>query len=120
MTQGMLTGEDVVEIVALHRRGWSGSAIVRHTGLARKAVRAWLAGERDRESRRRPSPLEPFRAIVQRFGDDPLDRRHQLRRGEERDDWTARAAGEAVGGAFDERGPVTGIQRIGHLPWNRK
>ena len=69
----MLTREDVVEIVALHRRGWSGSAIVRHTGPARKAVRAWLAGERDRESRRRPSPLEPFRAIVQRFGDDPLD-----------------------------------------------
>jgi hypothetical protein len=31
-TEGMLSREDVVEIVALHRRGWSVSAIARHTG----------------------------------------------------------------------------------------
>jgi transposase len=68
----MLTREDVVGIVALHRRGWSVSAIARHTGRDRKTVRAWLAGERVREARRQPSPLEPFRGyIVQRLGDDP-------------------------------------------------
>jgi transposase len=68
----MLSREDVVEIVALHRRGWSVSAIARHTGRDRKTVRAWLRGERDREGRRQPGPLEPFRAyIAQRLGDDP-------------------------------------------------
>ena len=68
----MLTREDVVEIVALHRRGWSISAIARHTGRDRKTVRAWLAGERDREARRAPSPLEPFRAYIERrLADDP-------------------------------------------------
>ncbi len=68
----MLSREDVVEIVALHRRGWSVSAIARHTGRDRKTVRAWLRGERDREARREPSSLEPFRAyVVQRLGDDP-------------------------------------------------
>ena len=68
----MLSGEDVVEIVALHRRGWSVSAIARHTGRDRKTVRAWLRGERDREARQRPGPLEPFSAYVaQRLGDDP-------------------------------------------------
>jgi transposase len=71
----MLSREDVVEIVALHRRGWSISAIARHTGRDRKTVRAWLRGERDRDARndrRRAGPLEPFRAYVeQRLGDDP-------------------------------------------------
>ncbi|HKC83432.1 MAG TPA: IS21 family transposase [bacterium] len=68
----MLSREDVVEIVALHRRGWSVSAIARHTGRDRKTVRAWLRGERDREARRTPSPLEPFRGyIAQRLADDP-------------------------------------------------
>jgi transposase len=68
----MLSREDVVEIVALHRRGWSVSAIARHTGRDRKTVRAWLRGEREREACRQPSPLEPFRAyIAQRLADDP-------------------------------------------------
>ena len=68
----MLSREDVVEIVALHRRGWSISAIARHTGRDRKTVRAWLRGERECERRRAPSPLEPFRGYVeQRLGDDP-------------------------------------------------
>jgi predicted transcriptional regulator len=57
----MLSREDVVEVVALRRRGWSISAIARHTGRDRKTVRAWLRGERQRERRRAPSPLEPFR-----------------------------------------------------------
>lgn len=68
----MLSREDVVEIVSLDRRGWSVSAIARHTGRDRKTVRAWLRGERDRERRRVLSPLEPFRGyIAQRLGDDP-------------------------------------------------
>jgi len=68
----MLTREDEVEIVALHRRGWSISAIARHTGRDRKTVRAWLRGERRREARRKPSPLEPYRAyLAQRLADDP-------------------------------------------------
>ncbi|HEY8773029.1 MAG TPA: helix-turn-helix domain-containing protein, partial [Gaiellaceae bacterium] len=57
----MLTREDEVEIVALHRRGWSISAIARHTGRDRKTVRAWLEGERRRRPAA-PSVLEPYRA----------------------------------------------------------
>lgn len=68
----MLTREDVVEIVALRRRGWSVSAIARHTGRDRKTIRAWLA---EGEQRRRPqeaSVLEPYRAYIERrLGDDP-------------------------------------------------
>jgi IS30 family transposase len=70
-TEGMLSREDVVEVVALHRRGWSISAIARHTGRDRKTVRAWLRGERQRRPRP-PSVLEPFRDYVaRRFEDDP-------------------------------------------------
>jgi transposase len=70
--RGLLSREDVVEIVALRRRGWSVSAIARHTGRDRKTIRAWLAAG---EQRRRPqaaSVLEPFRAYVERrLADDP-------------------------------------------------
>ena len=67
----MLSREDVVEIVALHRRGWSVSAIARHTGRDRKTVRAWLAGEREQRPRAL-SVLEPYRAYIERrLGDDP-------------------------------------------------
>ena len=41
----MLTQEDDVEIHALARRGWSKSAIARHTGRDRKTVRKYLAGQ---------------------------------------------------------------------------
>ena len=68
----MLSREDVVEIVVLHRRGWSISAIARHSGRDRRTVGAWLRGERERERRGRPSVLEPFREYVaRRFEDDP-------------------------------------------------
>jgi len=68
----MLTREDEVEIVALHRRGWSISAIARHTGRDRKTVRAWLRGERGREAARTPSALEPYRVYIERrLQDDP-------------------------------------------------
>jgi transposase len=66
----MLTEEDDVEIHALARRGWSVSAIARHTGRDRKTVRKYLAGSR---SSRVPAPscLEPFRDyLVARFVDD--------------------------------------------------
>lgn len=67
----MLSREDEVEVVALHRRGWSISAIARHTGRDRKTVRAWLAGERRRRPAA-PSVLEPYRAyLTQRLADDP-------------------------------------------------
>src|SRR2546426_3624384 len=62
----MLTREDEVEIVALRRRGWSVSAIARHTGRDRKTIRAWLAAGEQRRRPRPPSVLEPFRAYVER------------------------------------------------------
>jgi transposase len=69
----MLTQEDDVEIHALHARGWSVSAISRHTGRDRKTIRRYLAGA-GAGQRREPAPscLEPFRAYVEaRFRDDP-------------------------------------------------
>jgi transposase len=67
----MLTQEDDVEIHALARRGWSKSAIARHTGRDRKTVAKYLAGnglKREPE----PSCLEPYRAYLEaRFVDDP-------------------------------------------------
>jgi transposase len=70
--RGLLSREDVVEIVALRRRGWSVSAISRHTGRDRKTIRVWLEqGERRRRARA-SSVLEPYRAYVERrFTDDP-------------------------------------------------
>ena len=70
---GMLTQEDDVEIHALAARGWSVSAISRHTGRDRKTIRRYLAGD-GAGQRRRPVPscLEPFRAYIEaRFADDP-------------------------------------------------
>ena len=66
----MLTEEDDVEIHALARRGWTVSAIARHTGRDRKTVRKYLA---EPEVVRVPaaSCLEPFRPyLVARFEDD--------------------------------------------------
>ena len=59
----MLTEEDDVEIHALARRGWSVSAIARHTGRDRKTVRKYLAEPRPA---REPAPscLEAFREYV--------------------------------------------------------
>ena len=66
----MLTQEDDVEIHALARRGWSVSAIARHTGRDRKTVAKYLAGK---ASVRVPAPscLELFRPYLEaRFEDD--------------------------------------------------
>jgi transposase len=68
--EGMLTEEDDVEICALARRGWSVSAIARHTGRDRKTVRKYLTGP---APSREPaaSCLEPFREyLAARFVDD--------------------------------------------------
>ena len=66
----MLTEEDDVEIQALAARGWSVSAISRHTGRDRKTVRAYLAAPRPARTPV-PSCLEPYRAyIAARFEDD--------------------------------------------------
>jgi transposase len=68
--EGMLTEEDDVEIHALARRGWSVSAIARHTGRDRKTVRRYLAGP---PPSREPAPscVEPFREyLVPRLVDD--------------------------------------------------
>jgi transposase len=66
----MLTEEDDVEIAALARRGWSVSAIARHTGRDRKTVRKYLKGEG--RSREQPaSCVEPFREyLAARFAED--------------------------------------------------
>lgn len=69
----MLTQEDDVEICALAARGWSVSAIARHTGRDRKTVRKYLAGQGAGQNRQpAPSCLEPFRGyIAARFVEDP-------------------------------------------------
>ncbi len=66
----MLTQEDDVEIHALARRGWSVSAIARHTGRDRKTVRRYLA---EPQLVREPAPscLERFRPYLEaRFEED--------------------------------------------------
>ncbi|MCY4517919.1 MAG: hypothetical protein OXB99_11845 [Acidimicrobiaceae bacterium] len=70
----MLTPEEDVEITSLRKRGWSISAIARHTGRDRKTVRAYLSGERVAGVRASAVPdsfdrYEPY--VRQRFGDDP-------------------------------------------------
>jgi transposase len=67
----MLTEEDDVEINALFARGWSVSAISRHTGRDRKTVRRYLAAPRPARVPV-PSCLEPYRAYIEaRFEEDP-------------------------------------------------
>jgi transposase len=68
----MLTQEEDMEIFALHRRGWTISAIARHTGRDRKTIKAYLVGQGGRRGRQAPSVLEPYRLYLQaRFDDDP-------------------------------------------------
>jgi transposase len=66
----MLTEEDDVEIHALARRGWSVSAIARHTGRDRKTIRKYLSGPRPSRGPGE-SCLEPFRDyLAARFAED--------------------------------------------------
>jgi transposase len=66
----MLTEEDDVEIHALARRGWSVSAIARHTGRDRKTIRKYLSGPRPVRGPGE-SCLEPFRDyLIARLAED--------------------------------------------------
>jgi transposase len=69
----MLTWENDVEVHALRNRGWSISAIARHTGRDRKTVRAYLNGERTPGVRARAvDPFAPFGDYVRaRLVEDP-------------------------------------------------
>ncbi len=70
----MLTWEDDVEVHALAARGWSISAIARHTDLDRKTVRDYLLGKRTPGVRARsgPDPFEPFvDYVTARLTEDP-------------------------------------------------
>ena len=67
----MLTQEDDVEIHALARRGWSESAIARHTGRDRKTIAKYLAGQRAERGSGRRAVLSRYRAYLEaRFVDD--------------------------------------------------
>lgn len=70
----MLTWEDDVEVHALRKRGWTVSAIARHTGFDRKTVRKYLAGDGTPGVRARPGPdpFEPFvDYVTARLTEDP-------------------------------------------------
>jgi transposase len=70
----MLTREDDVDAHALHRRGWTISAIARHLGHDRKTIRAYLNGERVAGQRKRSEPdgFDPFAAYCrERLAEDP-------------------------------------------------
>jgi hypothetical protein len=61
---GMLTEEDDVEIHALAARGWSVSAISRHTGRDRKTARKYLEAPPRAAEAVAPSCLEPYRGYI--------------------------------------------------------
>jgi transposase len=66
----MLTQEDVVEIHALRKRGWSIAAIARHSGRDPKTIRRHLSGWESKRGTAR-SPIEPWRRYLEaRFADD--------------------------------------------------
>lgn len=70
----MLTQEDDVDAHALHRQGWTISAIARHLGHDRKTIRAYLTGGRVSGQRASSAadPFEPYAAYcTQRLKDDP-------------------------------------------------
>jgi len=70
----MITREDDVDAHALHRRGWSISAIARHLGHDRKTIRAYLHKGRVAGQRRRAEPdsFEPFSVYCrERLTEDP-------------------------------------------------
>jgi transposase len=69
----MLTREDDIDVHALHRQGWTISAIARHLGRDRKTIRAYLAGRQAGvRARSGPDRFEPFAGYcAQRLADDP-------------------------------------------------
>ena len=70
----MITREEDIDVHALFRRGWTISAIARHTGRDRKTIRAYLRGDRVAGVRARTvaDPFEPFAAYcAARLVEDP-------------------------------------------------
>jgi transposase len=70
----MLSPEEDVEAHALHRRGWTISAIARHLGCSRATVRAYLNNARTPGQRResRPDWFDPYEEYVAaRLREDP-------------------------------------------------
>ena len=70
----MLTREEDIDAHALHKQGWTISAIARHLGRDRKTVRAYLTGRRTAGVRARQGPdgLTPFSDYVRaRLTEDP-------------------------------------------------
>ncbi len=70
----MLTWENDVEVTALRKRGWTITAIAKHTGFDRKTVRKYLAGDGTPGVRARPGPdpFEPFiDYVTARLVEDP-------------------------------------------------
>ena len=69
-----LTREEDVEIHALRKRGWSISAIARHTGRNRRTIRNYLNGVTT-PGMRKPTGADPFEAFVDyvsaRLREDP-------------------------------------------------
>ncbi|APE12768.1 helix-turn-helix domain-containing protein (plasmid) [Rhodococcus pyridinivorans] len=70
----MLTWEEDVEIHALHKRGWTISAIARHTGRNRRTIRNYLNGTTT-PGIRKPAGEDPFEPFVDyvtaRLTEDP-------------------------------------------------
>ena len=70
----MLSSKEDVVITSLKKRGWSISAIARHTGRDGKTIRACLSGEREPGVRAKavPDGFDRYGLYVrQRFFDDP-------------------------------------------------
>jgi transposase len=69
----MLTRENDIDVQALHRQGWTISAIARHLGRDRKTIRAYLGGRQAGvRARSEPDPFEAFAGYCgQRLRDDP-------------------------------------------------
>ena len=55
----MITREEDIDAHALHRQGWTISAIARHLGRDRKTIRAYLRGDRE-AGVRAPAGADPF------------------------------------------------------------
>ena len=55
----MITREEDIDAHALHRQGWTISAIARHLGRDRKTIRAYLRGDRE-PGVRAPAAADPF------------------------------------------------------------
>jgi transposase len=70
----MLTWEEDVELHALHKQGWTISAIARHTGRKRRTIRNYINGVTTPGIRKpaREDPFEPFVEYVTcRLAEDP-------------------------------------------------